>query len=84
MRDVAGGHWEECIEVGWTYGKKGRGQGREQSRCPQTGDQNKTTVMTAIVSQCSQEVESFGRFVRRMEKYSESKEVWRQAMEMPK
>ena len=54
---MAGGHWEECIKVGRTHGKKGRGPGREQSRCPQSGDQNKTTVMNVMGSQCSQELE---------------------------
>ena len=48
MRDVAGGHWEECIKVDWTHGQKGRRPGKEQSRCPQSGDQNKTTVMIAM------------------------------------
>ena len=37
--------------------KERRGPGREQSRCPQSGDQNKTTVMNVMGSQCSQELE---------------------------
>ena len=72
---------EECIKVGWAHGKKERGLGSEQSRCPQSEDQNKTTVMTAIVVKKLRVLAGLrGEWRRRMK----DREVWRQAMGMTK